>query len=129
LRSLIIYGTRMGFSGLKHIISLGIAHLQTLTIGQTGMTHHFGSHLGTILSSFSTSTVHTLTSLPLCSGSQLIQSTDSTSSVQVPQTILRTNPSCAMMTMCLHKVKGALLLFVAPLTHSSDLYRTGATVW
>jgi hypothetical protein len=46
LRSLIVYGTRMGPSGLRHIIDLGVSHLQTLTIGQTGMTHHFGGQIG-----------------------------------------------------------------------------------
>mmetsp|Transcript_3827 Transcript_3827/g.5954 ORF Transcript_3827/g.5954 Transcript_3827/m.5954 type:complete len:1046 (+) Transcript_3827:145-3282(+) len=49
MKSLFIYGTRMGPSGLKNIINLGVAHMKTLSIGQTNMTHHFGGYIGSQL--------------------------------------------------------------------------------
>jgi hypothetical protein len=46
IRSLYISGTCMGRSGMIKIISLGVEHLETLSITNTGITHHFGDLIG-----------------------------------------------------------------------------------
>ena len=59
IRSLFIYGTIMGPSGLKNFVDLGLAHLKSLTIGQTRMTHHFGGFIGGQLMDLQRSVVST----------------------------------------------------------------------
>ncbi|CAE7394647.1 unnamed protein product, partial [Symbiodinium microadriaticum] len=49
IRSLFIYGTIMGPSGLKNFMDLGVANMKSLTIGQTRMSHHFGGYIGSQL--------------------------------------------------------------------------------
>lgn len=46
IRSLIIYGTKMGPSGMLAMMRLGITNLHTLSIGYTGITHIFGNVIG-----------------------------------------------------------------------------------
>lgn len=94
LRSLFVYGTRMGPSGLRHVIELGISHLQTLTLGQTGMTHHFGGYIGGL-----SSLVYSFD--PCRLGGQLVQS-QTYSNFKVPQTI-----SCSSPMMSLYKVSSS----------------------
>ena len=46
IRSLLIYGTKMGSSGLNNIINLGVGHLTSLSLGYTGMNHLGGGFIG-----------------------------------------------------------------------------------
>ena len=46
LKSLFIGGTRIGMSGLRDILNLGISHMKSLTFSHTKMTHFFGEYLG-----------------------------------------------------------------------------------
>ena len=46
IRSLLVYSTKMGASGLNNIISLGINHLTSLSLGYIGMNHICGSIIG-----------------------------------------------------------------------------------
>lgn len=46
LKSLFVGGTRMGISGLRDLLELGIDHMQSLTFSNTGMNHFFGQDLG-----------------------------------------------------------------------------------
>jgi hypothetical protein len=46
LKSLFVGGTRIGMSGLRDLLSLGIFHMQSLTFSNTNMTHFFGEYLG-----------------------------------------------------------------------------------
>lgn len=49
IRSLFIYGTRMGPSGLKNFVDLGLGQMKSITFGQTKLTHHFGKYIGSQL--------------------------------------------------------------------------------
>ena len=46
LKSLFVGGTRMGISGLRDILNLGITHMHSLTFSNTNMNHFYGEHLG-----------------------------------------------------------------------------------
>jgi len=46
IKSLFLYGTRMGGSGLNNILNLTISHLSSLSIGYVGLNHHAGNIIG-----------------------------------------------------------------------------------
>lgn len=46
MRSLFVCGTRIGPSGLRELLRLGIRHMQSLTLTSIGMMHHFGTIIG-----------------------------------------------------------------------------------
>ena len=46
IKSLLIYGTRMGGSGINNLLSLNISHLSSLSVGYVGLNHHAGSIIG-----------------------------------------------------------------------------------
>lgn len=54
LTSLIIYGTKMNYSGLKTLLDLGIYQFETLTLGHVGINYRIGAYLGELLKSSST---------------------------------------------------------------------------
>jgi tetratricopeptide (TPR) repeat protein len=49
LKSLFIYGTKMGPSGIKSILKLGIGKLESLSLGYIGISHHCGKIIGSQL--------------------------------------------------------------------------------
>lgn len=46
IRSLVVYGTKLGHSGLYGLLDIGVSHLFSLSISHVGATHHLGKLLG-----------------------------------------------------------------------------------
>ena len=49
IRHLSVFGTQMGPDGMKGLLQLGVSNLNTLTITNVGITHHFGDIIGSYL--------------------------------------------------------------------------------